>query len=160
MEKNKKDIIILEMSGLNKFIYTKMCVVVLCLAVGFLIFSIILEVLSKSKFIEILKISSFIFAITILPSLPGFWRMRHGRWATELTIDKERKEFRSYIYEIKREIIFKVNDIIKVGSSPEMFRFFLEDGTWVSWAKDDVSQRSLEEVIKSFGISIIDMKLW
>jgi hypothetical protein len=160
MEEKKKDIIKFQMSNLNKFIYYKMGLIVIYLSLGFIIFSIIVEVITKSKLIEILKISLSISAFFIIVILPGFWRMKHAKWASELTIDKEKKEFRSYIYDIKEEVLFKVNDIIEVGSSPEIFRFFLKDGTWVSWAKDEASQQSLEEIIKSFGISVISKKLW
>ena len=160
MEEENKNITRFEMPSLYKFVFYKFPIIGQLASGLLLIYFIIHGIRAKQTLTYILTGPFVLFGTLIFLWLVAALKVRHDRWASELTVDKERKEFSSYIYAIKKEIKFGVNDITSVGSSSDMFRFFLKDGTWVSWAKEPTQQQLLEEIINSFGIPIVNKKFW
>jgi len=160
MEEDNKSIIKLKISRFDKFLCFKMHIILGFYMSLFCFILLFIVGVNENKLIYNLKISLIIDAMFIIMGLLGMWKMKHAKWVSVLTIDKRKKEFRSYIYDIKKEVIFRADDIVEVGNALNMFRFFLKDDTWVSWSKNVASEQILEEIIKSFGISIVNKTLW
>jgi len=163
MEEDKKNIIQLKMTNVEEFIFFKSPQLALWFSGIVFIF---LSISGINTGIDAKDIFNFLGAIVIFSIFPCilflgiFTKVRRARIASTLFIDKENKEFRAYIYDSKKEVVFRSEDIKEIGREPNMRRFYLKDGTWISWAKDEASLLSLDEVIKSFGILIISKKIW
>lgn len=94
--------------------------------------------------------------------LGGVYRSWQSRFLYELSIDMERKEFRGIIGDRQKEIIFKGSDIKKIEESPNSqdFRFYLNDGTWVTWSSAGTDKDRLEQILKSLGLDISVKAFW
>ncbi len=160
MEENKKNIIKFEMSNWLKFYFYKSFIIGHCLAIMVAFLFLIYGFISKYNLIYTIQGILILSGGLSILNFSAIWKIRRARFATQLIIDKEKGEFFSYIYDIKKEVKFEVNDITEVNGCRRLVRFFLKDGTWVSWADDGINRQFLEEIIKSFGISIRDKKLW
>ena len=82
----------------------------------------------------------------------------YNKVAFELDVDKEKNEFKAYIPDHKKEIKFTADDIKEVWVHPseEEFRFYLKNGTWVTWVSSGADlEQNLQDYLKSLGVPII-----
>ena len=159
MEEENRNIVKFEMSNYCKFVFYKFCIIGQWIT-GLVFIDFVIHGIKAKQSLMYFLTGPFILCIVMsFLCLIAFWKVRYARFATELNIDKEKREFRAYIYDIKKEVKFGTNDILEVIISPELFRFCLKDATWVSWAKDGRNNQLLEEIIKSFGIPIIKKRI-
>ena len=94
--------------------------------------------------------------------LGGVYRIWRSRFLYELTIDVERKEFKGLIGDRQKEIIFGEKDINKIEESPNTkdFRFYLNDGTWVTWNSAGTDKERLEQILNSIGLTFTVKGFW
>ena len=156
----ERDLLSFKISPRAQFFLYKLPLLAQFIAIILFCFWIISGIVYKKTLFEIANISFFTSGLITAAYALVALKIRKARFGSALSIDILRKQFVVYIYDIQKEISFNVSDIEEVGSSPEMFRFYLKDKTWVSWARDDLSHKFIGEFIKSCGIEITTKKLW
>ncbi len=149
-----------EMSNFGKFFYKYMFIIGQGFSGLLFIFLIVNSIKSKYDLKGSLEGALIICGFISGLFLVAWWRIKKARIASELTIDIGKKEFRAFIYDIKKEVRFGADDIIEVGNRANGLRFFLKDGTGVTWDKYGTDKQLLEDTIKSFGISINNKRIW
>lgn len=160
MEELKQNTIRFEMTPFAKFVYYKSPAIGGFWFSGFLyVVLTIMELTGKRHYSLTEALVSAVY-LPVFISIMCFlmvWQLHQFRLASELNIDRENNQIRAYIYASKKEVVFTADDIKEIGNNSTMLRFFLKDGTYVSWLKDNTTQQSLDDIIKSFGISIKEM---
>jgi len=159
MEENKKNLVQFRMSDTQKFIsYTLLPIIYPCFSL--FLYVIIILTGSKKNILNSLLPDTILPGFLFILALFGIWKTRRSRFATTLMIDRDNRKFGAYIYDINKDIIFTADEIKEIGDDSLVLRFILNDGTWVSWIKDKVTQPLLDEIIQSFTISKRKVKLW
>jgi len=159
MKEENRNIIKFEISNYYKFMLSQFWIIGQCMLGVIFIIMVVKELNAKQSLNYILTGPVLFCGLLSFISLMVFRTIRKARMASELTIDKDKKEFCAYIYDIKKEVKFGVDDIVEINSSSSKFKFCLKDGTWVTWEMGGLNQQSLKEIIKSFGLSIINKKI-
>jgi hypothetical protein len=152
---DKENNIKFEMSGLYKFATYQMPIIGQLVSGVLLIYFIAYGFNRGYSLKYILTGPVILFGLFIILLFIVLWKNAKAWYATSMIVNVEKKEFCAYIFSTKKEVKFVVDDIKEIYSNDQMFRFYLKNGTWISWAKDD-SKEAMEDVIKSFGISIVN----
>ena len=126
--------------------------------VSLFIILLALSLMTKIKMIDTIQFSSVFCGILYIVSLIKVYKDWYNKVAFELAVDKEKKEFIAYFSDHKKEIKFTVNDIKEVWVHPaeERFRFYLKNGTWVTWVSSGTDmEQDLKDYLKSLEVPII-----